>query len=245
MDRSETAFQQITKNVWVYPCGKPDRIEPVVGAIVTESQTILIDAGNGPAHARAIQRSLDSMGAPPVSTVIYTHHHWDHTFGCCVFDAEVIAHETCRARMKEAATIPWGPEYLLREMRENPRLERSNRAKLMAVDNWEEWRLVLPDRVFSTAMSIHVEGITLELQHVSGRHAEDSITVKVAEQGVLFLGDCFYPPPIHLRKPDDKPSWDMLLQVGDESVDWYIHGHGEPLTRERVMRFVAQNSALS
>lgn len=224
--------------MWIYPQG-PDleRIEPVVGAVVTAKQTVLIDCGNSPGHARAIQRALNEIKAPPVSTIVYTHHHWDHTFGCCMFDAEVIAGARCAQEMEKMAEVPWGPGWLEREIQKIPSLERGHQAKLLVVDDWNELAIVKPHRVFSDQMTLDVDGITLEMKWVGVPHAEDSITVEVVDQGVLFVADCFYPPPFHLRKPDDLPNWQMLKQMEKDSIRWYVQGHGQPLTLEEIKLF--------
>jgi len=237
MAEKEVLLRQLADQVWIYPQGKNlERIEPVVGVIITPNQTVLIDCGNSPGHARAIQRALHERKAPPVSTIIYTHHHWDHTFGSCVFDAEVIACKQCADEMETMAGIPWCPSWLEREMRENPLMENSNRAKLLVVDDWSELRIVKPSRVFTNQMTLDVDGITLQLQWVGGPHASDSITVEVVGQGVLFVADCFYPPPYHLRKPDDALDWGMLNGLRKESIQWYVHGHGEPLTSDEILQ---------
>lgn len=238
---NEVSLQQLSENVWIYPQGKDlERIEPVVGVIITANETVLVDCGNSPAHAKAIQRALDHIKAPPVSTIIYTHHHWDHTFGSCIFDAEVIASEQCAQEMEKIAEIAWGPEWLVREMREIPSLERSHRAKLRVIDDWSELRIVKPQRDFTDKMTIQLDRLTLELNWVGGSHSSDSIIVEVVEQGVLFVADCFYPPPFHLRKPDDLPDWHMLEGMTKDSIRWYVHGHGEPLTVDEIKMFCEQ-----
>src|SRR5690606_14878150 len=82
-------LQQISEHVWVYP-HNPNDTQPNVGVIVTEQHTVLIDAGNSPRHARRILGELWRINAPTVTHVIYTHYHWDHTFGAQIFGGLVI-----------------------------------------------------------------------------------------------------------------------------------------------------------
>ena len=104
-------FQQIAERVWIFP-RDPDnnKIQPNVGMICTPTQTILVDGGNSPRHARRIQTALAQLSAPPISYVIYTHHHWDHVFGASVFGAPAIAHDLCRKLLIEAAAKPFPRE---------------------------------------------------------------------------------------------------------------------------------------
>jgi glyoxylase-like metal-dependent hydrolase (beta-lactamase superfamily II) len=90
-------LMQVAPHVWIFPHDEdPNRYQPNVGIIVAGEHTILIDAGNSPRHARRILLSLDDIQAPAVSSIIYTHSHWDHVFGAMVFGAPAIAHELCR-----------------------------------------------------------------------------------------------------------------------------------------------------
>ena len=77
---------QVAQNVWIFPRDEdPNRFQPNVGVIVGGGQTILVDGGNSPRHARRVLLALHDVNAPPVSYVIYTHSHWDHVFGTMVF----------------------------------------------------------------------------------------------------------------------------------------------------------------
>ena len=42
---------------------------------------------------------------------------------------------------------------------------------------------MLPEIVFEKTKTLDVSGMKVELEHVGGRHSEDSIVVKVASEG--------------------------------------------------------------
>ena len=76
--------------------------------------------------------------------------------------------------------------------------------------------------------------------HVGGGHAPDSTVVTVPDSGVLLFGDAIYPPPAHLRGPDD--GYDLavaatLLALGD--FDWYLGSHEEPHSRTAVVELLS------
>ena len=60
------ALLHIAENVWSFPTN-PDseKVEPTVGVIVTGTGTVLVDAGNSPAHARRVRDAIAALGAPP------------------------------------------------------------------------------------------------------------------------------------------------------------------------------------
>jgi cyclase len=66
--------------------------------IVNDRDVVLVDDGTTPAAARAFLEDLKQITNKPVSAVVNTHFHYDHTDGNSVFPPEVqiIAHEYVR-----------------------------------------------------------------------------------------------------------------------------------------------------
>jgi len=197
---------------------------------------VLIDAGNSPRLAHQIKAELERCGLPAVSRIIYTHHHWDHVYGACAFEIPVVAHTKCKAVLNEEAKKPWSSEYLRQEIKRNPKLKVSYKARDRAIEDWASFRIIVPEAVFEKTETIHLDKVTIELEHVGGKHAQDSIVVKIPQARVMFLGDCYYPPPLHLRKSGVRPSFDMLASLESEAYELYIEGHDEPFTRAELLK---------
>ena len=231
----------LAPGVWLVPLD-PEfaTVKPVVGVITAASGTILVDAGNSPGHAREIMGALGAIGAPPLRAVIYTHHHWDHTFGAAALGVPAIGHERCREAMLQMATAPWGPAYLREEVDRNPLLATSYGAIEHALGgDWGNFRILPPAVTFPDRLRLHLDDLTVELEHVGGEHAGDSIVVRVHEAGVIFLGDCFYPPPLHRRAPGATSDWAMLEGLMDDRFDLYVQGHGPPARRSALRAVLA------
>jgi glyoxylase-like metal-dependent hydrolase (beta-lactamase superfamily II) len=227
---------KLSKNVWLYPFDKG--FQPNVGIIITDSETVLIDCGNSPQKAEDIKRLLHNIGAPPIKYIIYTHHHWDHTFGGVAFNTTFISHQKCYEYLKESSSIEWSREYLEEEIKREPLLETSNREKIRLIEDWSNFRIKLSDITFNDNMTLYLDGVTLELSYIGGIHADDSVVINVVESNILFVGDCFYPPPLHLRSENDTYSLDILKEMYNFSSDTYIHGHGEPTTLNKLKEFI-------
>lgn len=135
---------------------------------------------------------------------------------------------------------PWDPLHLQQQMALEPRLQPSIRARLSAIENWDSFRIVLPTQVFDTTCLLMLDDLNLELEHVGGQHAKDSIVVRIPLMHAMFLGDCYYPPPLHHRSAGDQPDWNMLERLLHEDIDLYVEGHGEPQTREQLRRRIAE-----
>ena len=232
---------EIAERIWLWPHHTdPDQLQPCIGVIVGENGTILVDAGSSPNLARQLKEALYSARLPAVSQIIYTHHHWDHIYGACEFDVPVVAHRLCREILLEEANKPWSEKYLQDEVRKNPILQVGYESRGRLIDDWENFRIVVPEIVFDAAMVIDSGEMKIVLEHVGGEHAQDSIVVKVPQAGVIFLGDCYYPPPFHLREPGSDISIPMLASLEDEAYSLYVEGHSEPMTREELMAFLEQ-----
>jgi len=228
-------LRQIADNVWMFPHDKDQKkIQPAVGIICTPTQTVLVDGGNSPKHAGRIQAALKAIDAPPISQIIYTHHHWDHVFGACVFGAPAIAHDLCRDMLLQAAEAPWSHAYLQEQIRQNPLLQVSYGPLGRAIDDWRDFRILVPSITFSRTFQLPIDDLTIELEHVGGQHAADSIVVRIREARVMFLGDCFYPAPSYLRTPQAQTDWPMLASLLEPSIDMYVDGHTIPFRRSKL-----------
>ena len=234
---------QLTEHTWLLPHHPdPNAVQSCIGVITARNESLLVDAGNGPRLARILKVELTRCNLPPVSRIIYTHHHWDHVYGACEFGGPVIAHTICKDILEEESGRPWSSEYMKEEMKRSPKLAAGYVARVKAVDDWSGFRIVVPEQTFDRELRIHLDGLTVELEHVGGEHAADSIVVKVPQDEVIFIGDCYYPPPLHLRKPDSAPSLDMLRRFKESAYSLYVEGHDKPFTRTELERFLEENS---
>jgi glyoxylase-like metal-dependent hydrolase (beta-lactamase superfamily II) len=230
------------EHTWLLPHNPNETaVQSSIGVIVAQNKSLLVDAGNSPRLARKIKTELARLNLPPVFGIIYTHHHWDHVYGACEFDVPVTAHVICKAILEEESKKPWGIEYLREEVRRNPRLTLSYKARANAIDDWQSFRIVVPKGVFEKESLIDLDGLAVELEHVGGEHAEDSIVVKVPEDGVMYIGDCYYPPPLHLRQPDSAPSLNMLRRLQNNTYNLYVEGHDKPFTQAELLNILQAN----
>jgi len=233
-------LRQIADHVWIFPRDEdPNKIQPNVGIIVTGKHTVLVDGGNSPRHARRVMIALDDIQAPAVSYVIYTHSHWDHVFGAMVFGAPAIGHELCRKQLAEQATRPWSYSYIQEEIIRTPAREAGLRALSRAVEDWRNFRVVQPEIALAKRMQLYLDGMMIEMEHVGGQHAADSIIVRLPQERVVFTGDCYYPPPIHLRKPTDTLDFAMIESLISDDYDVYVDGHGDPMKRADIQQMLA------
>ena len=241
MSDSPLKLTQISPHVWILP-RHPDknRVQATVGVVMTAQQTILIDAGNSLQLARHIQASLAAMAAPPISHVIYTHHHWDHTFGACVYDVPAIAHRRSHDLLTQMRQEDVGETFLRTKVERNPSLILD-----WTTQDWRQFEIVLPEITYEMEDRLHFGEVTLEMVHVGGVHAADSTVIKVVEDGVMFLGDCYYPAPAYENPTDQLLDMTMLGDLLDEQVHTYIDGHNTPMQTRHVRRILRSQLLLA
>lgn len=232
-------LEQVTEHVYIFPRDEtPNAIQPNIGLIKLKEQTILIDAGNSPRHARQILAAMSQEEFPPVTAIILTHHHWDHSFGAVSFNArQIIAQQLCAEALSEFAKRDWNATVLREEIIDNPKREISNNAMIDAISDWRDFRLPQVSLSFNQSLNLYFDELSIELEHVGGRHAEDSLVVRIPEEGIMFLGDCYYPPPFHIRETGDEDlDIKMLEQFYEQDYQLYLDGHGKPTSRENLAK---------
>ena len=109
-----------------------------------------------------------------------------------------------------------------------------------AISDWRDFNIQKPSVTFSKTLSLYLENIVIELEYVGGRHADDSIVVKLPEQGVIFLGDSYYPEPYYMRDEGDEDlSLSLLDRFLEDDYNIYVDGHGAPRTNGEFRKMIA------
>lgn len=230
-------LKALAEGVYLYPRDDtPDVIQPNIGIIKLPEQTLLIDCGNSPRHVRRIMAAMAGGGFAPVDTLIYTHHHWDHTFGAAAWNANtIIAHESNLSYMQSYRSRSWSNQSLREAIHRNPKLEPSHNAMMDAFPDWRDFRVILPNIVFSQRLALHYDSMSIELEHVGGRHSSDAIIVKLPQEKIIFLGDSFYPPPFSERQEgDNRLDLPLLERLVEEHYEVYVDGHHTPRSWEQL-----------
>jgi glyoxylase-like metal-dependent hydrolase (beta-lactamase superfamily II) len=224
------SLTRLAGRVWVYPHDPdPGLVQPCSGVIDLGDRSVLVDAGNGPRRGREVRSAVAEAGLPEVATIVYTHHHWDHVWGACAWGVDdIVGHAAGAPLVAEDAERPWSTAYAERAVADNPRLSASFSARALAVPDWSELSVLPPTRTFDDELEL---AGGLVVRHVGGGHAPDSSIVIDLESGVALLGDCFYPPPLHLREPGDRIDEAMVQGLKQLPVTWLVEAHDEPWRR--------------
>ncbi len=185
-------------------------------------ELIAIDAGTRPDSAEAAYRALlRQVGdLPPLTTVFFTHAHWDHIGGHRFFrrlNPEVIfyARDNYRAEldMVVQAEIPFS--YFFGATYDNELIS--------------DFR---PDVTVAQRSEVYRGGTRFELIPVPGGETPDGMFIFMPDDGVLFVGDFIMPflgAPFFEEGsiPGLFEAMDIAASIAPEHI---LHGH-ETLTR--------------
>lgn len=235
---------------YMTPVETTDR--PILGAVVGDTHTLMIDAGNSEAHARLFLRELEKRGINAPSLLALTHWHWDHIFGLSALSNVIsISCEETKEQMSKLLPYAWDDEALNERVRQGIEIDfcataiREEFGPDRAID------VTLPTVTFKEELTIDLGGIHAVLKHVGGDHAADSVVVHIPEEKVLFLGDALY---ANLYAPSWRMTPERTLhligQLDAFEAESYVWSHGQVVTREtfekdcdtlRRMAFITMN----
>lgn len=184
------------------------------GTIVGPQWAVLIDTLM-PSETPLIRNFIESQLMVPVKYIINTHHHADHSWGNCIFpNAIIIGHQLCHDLMLEKST-----SALAEAVKEN--------------SLFREICISAPHVTFSSgALTLRIGKKQLQIFSTPG-HSEDSISVLLEDERILFAGDAFMPVPYFVGGELDVMA-QSITQIGNMGLENIIQGHGDIILRGEV-----------
>lgn len=193
-----------------------------VGLIVTESAALVIDTRANHAQADELIDEIRLITQAPVTHLVNTHHHWDHTFGNARFPAaDIVGHVRCRreliengeAARRSLLDADWIPEE--------------------AKPLFAEVQIAPPEIIFDELLEIELGERVVTLTHLGRGHTDNDIIVEV--DNVVFAGDLVEegaPPQFGDAHPREWPgTLDRLIARVSGVV---VPGHGDVVDREFI-----------
>ena len=146
-----------------------------IGVVLGRGEALVIDTRSTYGQAREIIADLRSLTSDPVTVVVDTHGHFDHTFGNALFrPATIWGHERCVAFMERT-----GEARKPTIEAETPEL--AGQLAEIVVDP--------PDRTFDGEATVEVGGREVSLRYLGRGHTDHDTVVSVPGTDVVFAGD--------------------------------------------------------
>ena len=89
-----------------------------IGVVLGGSDVLVVDTRSTPAQAREIASELRELTRDPVSIVVDTHWHFDHSFGNSVFrPATIWGHIRAAEQLRREGAATIGGDYCIQRTR--------------------------------------------------------------------------------------------------------------------------------
>lgn len=198
--------------------------------IIGAQGVILVDTGFSDEIGRHLKAAVARLTDKPVSHIINTHHHGDHTLGNSAFaDAEIISTEKCREWLNKTG-------YQWIDTLERMTGERFPQTKPVPAT------VVYPE---GTRTAVTLQGVELQLWAPQGSHTPGDMMVYLPESKILISGDILVNKMIPSFRDAQVKNWiGTLAQIQDMDIATIIPGHGPLMTLEDVRVMQHQLSAL-
>lgn len=229
-------LEKISDRFWYQtPVSETDR--PILGVVIGDKRSLMIDAGNSEDHAKYFLSELEKNNIPLPSIVVLTHWHWDHTFGLSGLDMISVASRQTKAELEKQVPFEWTDDALDERVQSGVEIEFCANAIKEEYGRERNITITLPEITFETMMQIDLGGVTCQLKHVGGDHAQDSVIVYVKEEKILFLADAIYANLYSSKRNHTvKRTLQLLDEVDQFDADIYILSHWKPVSKQEYQQ---------
>ncbi len=201
------AIQEVSKGIYAYIQLDGSWFLNNAGCIVGRSTTTVIDSTGTEARARAFHAAVRQVTQLPVTTLVNTHSHGDHTHGNFMFaDSAIVASELCRREI----------------------IASGNAANaLFPMVDFGDCPVTPPTVTFEERLSLYVDDLKVELIFVGPAHTTNDIVAWIPERKLLFTGDIIFNGGTPFALGGSVAGWLVALErieaLGAETI---VPGHG-------------------
>jgi cyclase len=192
------------------------------GIIIGRDGVVVVDTLTSAKEAQRFIKDIRAITDKPITYVVNTHHHLDHSLGNSEFvklGAVVVAQKNCRKEaQKDADTI----------------------LKLalnygFTTEALEGTTIALPTLTFTDKMTIELGDRTVELIYPGHSHTNGSSVVLIPDAKVLFVGDALFTNFHPNMRDADVNGWikslDTLSALDAQKI---IPGHGPISSKQDI-----------
>jgi len=198
--------------------------------IIGEKGVILIDTGFTDEIGKHLAKAIAKLTPKPVTHIINTHHHGDHTLGNIAFPrAEVISSEKCRAELEKT-----GAEWVA-IVEDSTGMKFPNTRPVLASITYKE----------NTRVDTTINGVRLVLWTPFGSHTDGDMLVYLPQDKVLVGGDVLVNKITPVFRDAHVKAWvGTLAEAEKMDVKTVVPGHGPLMTKADVAKLHRMMAAL-
>jgi len=182
---------------------------------------VLVDGGIGVSRPQ-LTKALEALGGEPITHLINTHWHFDHTDGnewLHAAGARIIAHENTKKHLSE----------------------------IQRVEDWDYNFLpppsgAVPSEVVAKEHQLKLNGTSIALKYYGPAHTDSDISVTFAEANIFHAGDTFWNGIYPFIDYSTGGSIDGTIAACDATLaatngdTIIIPGHGKPVSNKAELK---------
>lgn len=199
-------------------------------AVFVQANGVTVVDTKNPGWGQPILDKIRELTPKPVTRIVNTHTHGDHTSGNVAFPAsvEIVTHENTKKRMQE-----WRPYYGRTEPPRNVFKESGGKG--------------MPTRTFKDRMSIGKGNDQVDLYYFGRGHTDGDAWVVFPSLRTVHAGDIFSGKTVPFLDANNGGSGvaiaDTLQKAHDtiRNVDTIITGHSTQMTWADLKEYIAFN----
>lgn len=230
-------FISLTNRIHYTP-NDPDTDRPVLGYIRGDRFSVMVDAGNSPAHASDFLAAVAERNLPRPEFCILTHWHWDHTFGMYGLPSKTIAHEKTNRILGRLSQWKWDDDSMKARLASGEEIPFADEHIRAEYADPETIRVQTADMTFSRYLTIDCGGITCHCIHLPSAHSDDSVVVYIPEERAAFIGDIYGDDYYQNHYRDLKKTQDLYQALTALELETIVPGHGRPEKKGVILEFL-------
>ncbi len=201
------AIEEVSKGIYAYIQLDGSWFLNNAGCIVGEKTATVIDSTGTEARARAWHAAIRQVTQNPVSSLINTHSHGDHTYGNFMFaDSAIIASERCRREIIASG---------------------NGSHSLFPMIDFGDCPVTPPTVTFEDKLSVYVDDLRVELMFVGPAHTTNDIVAWIPERKLLFSGDVIFNGGTPFALAGSVGGWlEALERIEALGAETIVPGHG-------------------
>ena len=201
------AVEEVSKGIYAYIQLDGSWFLNNAGCIVGSQTATVIDSTGTEARSRAFHAAVRQVTQLPVTALVNTHSHGDHTHGNFMFaDSAIVASERCRREVIASG--------------------HAANALFPMVD-FGDCPVTPPTVTFEDQLSLYVDDLKIELIFVGPAHTTNDIVAWIPERKLLFSGDVIFNGGTPFALGGSVGGWLQALErieaLGAERI---VPGHG-------------------
>lgn len=181
-------LRQISQRCYYLP-NDHETDRPCLGYVRGDRLSLMIDAGNSPAHHRLFLAELAAAGLAAPDFIAITHSHWDHTYGMCAAQCPTLVNHKTQDHLQQMSRWAWNLPAMEERLRTGEDIRFCHDCIIKEYPQLPAIRVVTGDITYHGSLTLALGGVHAELIHLENSHAADCSIVYVPEEKLVFLGD--------------------------------------------------------